>query len=262
MARNKHNKPAIDTELHEPARAGVSASGSSPAPLPQESARSDSAPARRKPEGASIYWEIPGDVPGRQRRAGAVPGPDRRADDSPVFATRQQVTGQQPPERQATQSVSAGQEDSARRRFPGLMALLALILLLAITGLASISFDSPFATGPRVDNGAVTQAGPGLQSVALQALNRPDTPASMMVETSGTATTREEAVSAKQTMAPDPSAASEPRYIIHIEKKGDTLWDLAEKYVNDPFRYPELAELSGIDDPHWIYPGDKIRIRI
>lgn len=48
--------------------------------------------------------------------------------------------------------------------------------------------------------------------------------------------------------------------LIHIVVRGDTLWDIAAHYLGDPFRYPELAELSHIKDPHWIYPGDVIRI--
>ena len=47
---------------------------------------------------------------------------------------------------------------------------------------------------------------------------------------------------------------------IHIVVRGDTLWDIADHYLGDPFRYPELAALSHIKDPHWIYPGDVIRI--
>lgn len=46
----------------------------------------------------------------------------------------------------------------------------------------------------------------------------------------------------------------------HIVVKGDTLWDITAKYLGNPFQYPELAELSRIKDPHWIYPGDLIRI--
>ena len=48
--------------------------------------------------------------------------------------------------------------------------------------------------------------------------------------------------------------------VIHIVVRGDTLWDIADHYLGDPFRYPELAALSHIKDPHWIYPGDVIRI--
>ena len=49
--------------------------------------------------------------------------------------------------------------------------------------------------------------------------------------------------------------------IIHTVVKGDTLWAIAKKYVNNPFLYPELARLSNIKNPHRIYPGNRVRIR-
>ena len=48
--------------------------------------------------------------------------------------------------------------------------------------------------------------------------------------------------------------------IVHIVVKGDTLWDIAKRYVNNPFLYPELARLSNIKNPDRIYPGNKVRI--
>lgn len=49
--------------------------------------------------------------------------------------------------------------------------------------------------------------------------------------------------------------------VVHIVVKGDTLWAIAKKYVNNPFLYPELARLSNIKNPHRIYPGNRVRIR-
>ena len=57
-----------------------------------------------------------------------------------------------------------------------------------------------------------------------------------------------------------PHASSEE--IIHIVVKGDTLWDIASRYIHDPYRYPELARLSNIKNPDLIYPGDRVRILI
>ncbi len=45
----------------------------------------------------------------------------------------------------------------------------------------------------------------------------------------------------------------------YIVKEGDTLWDISDEYLNDPFAWPDLWENNKhIQDPHWIYPGDSI----
>ena len=48
--------------------------------------------------------------------------------------------------------------------------------------------------------------------------------------------------------------------IVHRVIPGDTLWDIAARYLDDPFQYPELARLSQIRNPDLIYPGDIIHI--
>ncbi len=46
---------------------------------------------------------------------------------------------------------------------------------------------------------------------------------------------------------------------VHIVVKGDTLWDLGNKYLGNPFAWPQIWELNKwIKDPHWIYPGDPL----
>lgn len=46
-------------------------------------------------------------------------------------------------------------------------------------------------------------------------------------------------------------------------KKGDTLWDLSQKFFNSAFLWPEMWKENSdapIPNPHLIYPGQKIRL--
>ena len=46
---------------------------------------------------------------------------------------------------------------------------------------------------------------------------------------------------------------------VYLIEKGDTLWDLAEKDLHDPFLWPQIWDLNRyVLDSHWIYPGDPL----
>jgi hypothetical protein len=49
---------------------------------------------------------------------------------------------------------------------------------------------------------------------------------------------------------------------IHTVRRGDTLWDLSAYYYEDPYQWPRLwSHNPQLTNPHWIYPGDQLRMR-
>lgn len=49
---------------------------------------------------------------------------------------------------------------------------------------------------------------------------------------------------------------------VHLVRRGDTLWDLCEYYYQNPWGWPKVWSFNPqIANPHWIYPGDQIRMR-
>ncbi|MCX7771130.1 MAG: LysM peptidoglycan-binding domain-containing protein [Proteobacteria bacterium] len=50
-------------------------------------------------------------------------------------------------------------------------------------------------------------------------------------------------------------------YDEHIVQRGESLWKITEKYLNDPYKWVDIWKINPeVKDPHWIYPGRKVRI--
>lgn len=57
-------------------------------------------------------------------------------------------------------------------------------------------------------------------------------------------------------------SAARPRIPeIHVVRRGDTLWDLSDNYYGNPWQWPRIwGQNPQIANPHWIYPGDQVRM--
>jgi LysM repeat protein len=61
--------------------------------------------------------------------------------------------------------------------------------------------------------------------------------------------------------APQLFAQAEPEPTTYVVQKGDTLWDITERFFKDPFFWPNLwSKNPFVGNPHFIYPGQKLHI--
>ncbi|APG27843.1 hypothetical protein A7E78_08345 [Syntrophotalea acetylenivorans] len=57
------------------------------------------------------------------------------------------------------------------------------------------------------------------------------------------------------------SAAAQPEPHIYTIKKGDTLWGISQRFIKDPYYWPNLwSHNPFVTNPHLIYPGQKVAI--
>ncbi|MSN27008.1 MAG: LysM peptidoglycan-binding domain-containing protein [Geobacter sp.] len=56
-------------------------------------------------------------------------------------------------------------------------------------------------------------------------------------------------------------AAEQQEPTVYVIKQGDTLWGLSERFIKDPYYWPNMwARNSQVTNPHFIYPGQKVRV--
>jgi LysM repeat protein len=67
---------------------------------------------------------------------------------------------------------------------------------------------------------------------------------------------------AAETVAPEKPAApaKKPADIVYHIKWGDTLWDIADAYYKNPWRYHRIARYNHIKDPDYIISGTTIKL--
>lgn len=245
-----------------------------------------------------FYWEIPGDIPASDRRYGmkmvpqGIPKPTTSYEtsaSSPLPAKKEKITGKTgDTDKQAFKEDKSQPVSSLKSEATVSPQAQTTIIETNDTAIntplneskanvaASILPQAPVAP---VENDKDNRSGKGwllwplllllaaglyeaLQDdseIEAVSIDKPSQPGVNVVQPDPVEIVSNKEALEKAVIADKPVQAP-LYYITHIVVKGDTLWDISEKYHGDPFRYPELAADSNVKNPDLIYPGDVITI--
>ena len=215
-----------------------------------------------------FYWEVPGDVPGRRSQPKAFTDTDSSSDhneqqhpsdlstderqsDRVVDTPEQLIPEQQIEDTELKVTAHSSQEKSPPQPHsrPKLLNMLpvfiSLLLILVFLGTDDLSFYSDHSKNVAV---AAVEAPPADKPVIASYNPEAAQPTIIVLSTPTESTTGH--------------TQGQLRVITHVVVKGDTLWHIAQTYLKDPFRYPELAALSKINNPDLIYPNEIVHIHV
>jgi LysM repeat protein len=127
-----------------------------------------------------------------------------------------------------------------------------------------ISYGTCFAQteGDTQTQGTQEQVAPTATQEETQSAQQPSTEASPQPKTGELPAPLE----AEMVVAEHWSKNPYPRTVaagarVHVVQRGDTLWDLAQRYYQNPFLWPQIWDANKyIPNAHWIYPGDPVII--
>jgi hypothetical protein len=145
-------------------------------------------------------------------------------------------------------------------------ALSALSLLTALAGAQGFGPDTATPTIPADSGGSIVIAPQNNGTTTYVPANRGES-ASGTATTSVTVTNPGPPSDAGShgtgAILPDDPDSGGPETVpdIHLVRRGDTLWDLCNHYYQNPWAWPKVWSYNPqIANPHWIYPGDQVRL--